>query len=59
MLRAQRMVEQAANSQENIEQARRQSEVMIGGFYEHVGWHVQVQWKEPQVAEVPAATAQR
>lgn len=51
MLQAQRMVEQAANSPENIEQGRRQAEVIIGGFYEHVGWHVQVRWKEPQGAE--------
>lgn len=60
MLQAQRMVAQAANSPENIEQARRQAEVIITGFYEHaVGWTVGIAWEAPATAQVPAETCQR
>ena len=48
MLQAQRMVTQAAGSKENIEQARRQAEVIIGAFIEQVGWHVKIVWQERQ-----------
>ena len=59
MLQAQRMIAQAAGSQENIEQAKRSAEVVIAALYEHVGWHVEVRWKESQAqAAETAAVAQ-
>ena len=46
MLQAQRMVAQAANSPENIEQARRQAEVIIAALYEHLGWHLTIVFQD-------------
>lgn len=51
MLQAQRMIAQAAGAQENVEQAKRSAEVIIGALYEQVGWQVNVQW----ASNVPAA----
>lgn len=59
MLQAQRMVAQAAGSKENIDQARRQAEVIIGALYEHVGWDVKVVWEETPAAQAAAETCQR
>ena len=59
MLQAQRMVAQAAGSNENIEQARRQAEVIIAGLYEHMGWDVKVVWEETPFNQVAAETCPR
>ena len=56
MLQAQRMVTQAANSPENIEQARRQAEVIIAALYEHLEWSLKIVWEETPSAPVAAAT---
>ena len=57
MHQAQLMVAQAAGSKENIEQAKRSAEVIIGALYEHVGWEVKIVWQEATVAQ--AETCQR
>lgn len=57
MLQSQRMVTQAANSPENIEQARRQAEVIITALYEHLGWTLKIVFQEPPTAHVTADTA--
>ena len=59
MHQAQLMVAQAAGSKENIEQAKRSAEVIIGALYEHVGWEVKIAWQEPTVTQAPAETCQR
>ena len=59
MLQAQRMVTQAANSPENIEQARRQAEVIIPALYEHLGWNLKIVWQETPNTQVAAETCQR
>ena len=46
MHQAQLMVAQAAGSKENIEQAKRSAEAIIGALYEHVGSTVQTVWQE-------------
>jgi len=46
MLQAQRLVSQAAASKDNIEQAKRAAEIIIGALYEHVGWEVKVVWAD-------------
>jgi hypothetical protein len=56
MLQAQRMVAQAANSPENIEQARRQAEVIIAALYEHLGWSLKIVWQGPSTAHVVSNT---
>jgi len=56
MLQAQRLVAQAAASKENIEQAKRAAEVIIGALYEHVGWNVKVVWEETPNAHVASDT---
>ena len=43
---AQLMVAQAAGSRENIEHAKRASEIIISALFEHVGWDVKVTWQE-------------
>ncbi len=58
MHQAQLMVAQAAGSKENIEQAKRSAEVIIGALYEHVGWTVSIVWQETP-AQVAAETCQR
>ena len=63
MHQAQIMVAQAAGSKENIEQAKRSAEVIIGGLYEHVGWTVRIVWQEtarPQARrrDLPAMSQQ-
>jgi hypothetical protein len=54
MHQAQLMVAQAAGSKENIEQAKRSAEVLIGALYEHIGWEVKITWQEPTVTQAPA-----
>jgi Protein of unknown function (DUF4230) len=56
MLQAQRLVAQAAGSKENIEQAKRAAEIIIGALYEHVGWEVHVVWQETSHAHVAPDT---
>ncbi len=46
MLQAQRMVTQAAGSKENIDQARRQAEVIIAALYEQLGWHLTIVFQD-------------
>ena len=53
MLQAQRMVEQAANSAENIELARRQAEVILANFFGELGWNVNVTWASPEKPAQP------
>ena len=50
MLEAQKLVDHAANSSENLSQARANAEAVLRGFYQEVGWHVHVTW-EKQDAE--------
>ena len=50
MLQSQRMVTQAANSPENIEQARRQAEVIIAALYEHLGWKLKIVFQDMPTA---------
>ena len=58
MLQAQRLVAHAAGSKENIEQAKRAADVIIGALYEQVGWNVKVVWAETANAQVASdATA--
>jgi hypothetical protein len=57
MHQAQLMVAQAAGSKENIDQAKRSAEVIIGALYEHVGWTVGIVWQETP-AQVAAETCQ-
>ena len=57
MRQAQRLVTQAAGSKENIEQAKRSAEVIIGAFFEQLGWDVKVVFQETPVAQ--AETCQR
>ncbi len=59
MLQAQRMVTQAANSPENIEQARRQAEVIIAALYEHLGWHLTIVFQDTPTTQAVADTCQR
>jgi hypothetical protein len=59
MLQAQRMVTKAANSPENIEQARRQAEIIIGALYEHLSWSLKIIWQETPTAQAVADTCQR
>ncbi len=59
MLQSQRMVTQAAGSKENIEQARRQAEVIIGALYEQVGWDVKIVWEETPATQAVAESCQR
>jgi hypothetical protein len=54
MLQAQRMVTQAANSPENIEQARRQAEIIIAALYEHLGWSLTIVWQEMPATQAVA-----
>jgi hypothetical protein len=44
MLHAQRMVAEAAGSEEHLAQARLGAEAVIRAFYEEVGWRVRVVW---------------
>ncbi len=46
MQQAQLAVENAANSDENIEQARLRTSTLIQRFYELVGWRVEVRWSD-------------
>ena len=58
MLQSQRMVTQAANSPENIEQARRQAEVIIAALYEHLGWKLKIVFEEPRTARPAVLSAE-
>ena len=53
MLHAQRLVEHAAGSADNITLAKMAAEAAVRGFYAEFGWHVEVIWggggPEPQV----------
>ena len=44
MLQAQKLVAQAAESDENIAQARTSTEAVIQNFYQEVGWQVRIAW---------------
>lgn len=59
MLQAQRMVTQAANSPENIEQARRQAEVIIAALYEHLDWHLTIVFQDTPSTQAVADACQR
>jgi hypothetical protein len=48
MREAQRLVAHAAGSAETLAQAKLTAETLIRGFYEEVGWQVQVTWAEAQ-----------
>jgi len=52
MLQAQRLVSQAAGSNENIEQAKKATEAIIRALYEQVGWEVKVVWADTPIARV-------
>ncbi|MGO9112092.1 MAG: DUF4230 domain-containing protein [Thermoguttaceae bacterium] len=56
MVQAQRLVAHSAGSKENIEQAKRAAEVIIGALYEEVGWNVKVVWAETPITQ-PASDA--
>ena len=45
MLEAQRLIERAAGSDDNMATARQGVEGMLAEFYRGVGWQVTVQWK--------------
>jgi hypothetical protein len=45
MREAQKLVAQAAGSPENIERAQAAAETLLRGFYEEVGWQVQITWE--------------
>jgi hypothetical protein len=59
MHQAQLMVAQAAGSKENVEQAKRSAEAIIGALYEHVGWTVTIVWQDAPATQTPAETCQR
>jgi hypothetical protein len=46
MNRAQKVVELTARSDEYIAEGRKRTELLIKGFYERVGWTVDVQWAQ-------------
>ena len=54
MRQAQELVGRSAGSAENLRQARLAAEAIITGFYDEVGWQVQVRWLDE-----PPVTAQR
>jgi hypothetical protein len=45
MVEAQRLVERAAGTEDNLAKARQGVESMLSAFYRAVGWHISVQWK--------------
>jgi hypothetical protein len=51
MLQAQRLVAQAAGSKDNIEQAKRATEVILQTLFEHLDWQVKVVWQEAAHAQ--------
>lgn len=51
MKNAQRVVEVTANSEEHLAEGRKRTELLIQGFYECVGWTVDVQWVEIEMQE--------
>jgi hypothetical protein len=62
-LQAQRLVSQAAGSKENIDNAKRAAEVIIGAFFEQFGWEVKVVWEGTPGAEaatpIPKASIEK
>lgn len=44
MLQAQKLVAQAAEADDNIDQARTSTEGVIQNFYQEVGWQVRITW---------------
>jgi hypothetical protein len=50
MLQAQKLVAQAAESDDNIAQARTSTEAVIQNFYQEVGWQVRVTWTVDSIA---------
>jgi len=55
MWEAQKLVARAANSSENLSQAKANAEAILRGFYQEVGWQVHVSWDAQ--ATKPAASA--
>jgi hypothetical protein len=51
MLQAQRLVARAAGSTENLQQARTAAATIVKGFFEEVGWQVEVAWEEAPLTE--------
>jgi len=58
MKAAQRLVAQAVQSDENIEQARQRAAGLIQRIYAEFGWKVHVEWQAPSAREVrsPSST---
>jgi hypothetical protein len=54
MLQAQKLVAQAAESEDNIDQARSSTEGVIQNFYQEVGWQVRITWNTDSTGR-PAA----
>jgi hypothetical protein len=48
MLEAQKLVAHAASSSENLSQAKANAETVLRGFYQEVGWQVNVSWQRPE-----------
>ena len=53
MLEAQKLVAHAAGSSENLHQAKAAAEAAIRGFYQEVGWQVQVTWEKQEPIDAP------
>lgn len=51
MKNAQRVVEMIANSEEHLAEGRQRTELLIQGFYERVGWKVDIHWVEIDMQE--------
>lgn len=56
MERAQHVVEQAGRQPIFLTMAREQAEQILGGFYEILGWQVQVRWQD-RAAPAPPSTS--
>jgi hypothetical protein len=54
MLQAQKLVAQAAESEDNIDQAKTSTEGVIQDFYQEVGWQVRITWSMDSIGRQTA-----
>lgn len=47
MVEAQKMVERAANNEENLQNAKSQAEIIIKQLYSELGWTIDINWSSP------------